>query len=493
MKLLIYLRFFRPLRSLFLVAAYTGLAGWAFGPTFFQLDPRTAWLIALTVALPLLLGVFIGGAVHEPMHRPFALLLPGLRERQRMAATFSVLIAALATTCVAALASPSVSPVGSFGLACALISFPCINRHQALSGGGSVLISVAIWLFTCLAVGPKLAPTLNAFPWAFLFGGLAICATCLVRGFSRGSLRSRTHTLFIAFQTNLCSYYFHRGMLARWLAELAARKNQLKQGGATAGRNWTVRSVGPNSLDWMRVFGHANYGGRKRSSFFEVQMTFVFIIFMNAVIFSGIDRFSHHHSFWTSLARIGAADLTSGVTSFALQPFMIVLCALTLHPQRLAYPISRLRLARIEFWQIITQLATGLVIVALSLLLASLIGQAVSGKFFPSYGLPPLLTIDLQMAVLLPLFIAAGKLQHHGLRIFAGVSTVAAMILTPFVTSHWGSLLLTPPGILTLLAAAAVSQWVLWRRLHRHYATVDLASGGNGFMFPFLLGGAAPR
>jgi len=492
MKLLIYLRFLRPLRSLKTVAFYTGIGGWAFGQTLFHLDPKTAWLIALAVALPLLLGIFIAGAAHEPMHRPFALLLPGIRERQRAAATVSVLIAALATTCGAAWASPSVSPPAIFGLACALISFPCIDRHQVLGGLGSGLASVAIWLFTCLAVGPNLGPTLNCFPWIFLLGGLAISTICQVNGFLRESLRSRAHTPFIAYQTIFCSYLFHRGMVARWQAEISARRTQSRQGSSATGRDWKVHSVGPTSFDWMRVFWHANFGGRKRGSFVGVQMTFAIMTLINAAIASGIACMTHHHQFWDNLARLAAPELMYGIPLAMLQPGMIVLCALALPLQRLAYPISRERLARVEFWQITVQSAAALVIITASILLASLIGQFVSGKLLAGYGLPALLTVDLQMAVLLPLFVAAGKLRRPSFRILAGIPIVAAMMLTVFTTSHWIDRIFTLPGVLLLLIAIAFSQWVLWRRLHRLYATTDMVVG-TSFTSPLLLGTATPR
>ena len=492
MKLLIYLRFLRPLRSLVIVAFYTGCASWIFGAKIFHLDPGTAWLIALAVALPLLLGNFIAGAAHEPMHRSFALLLPGIRQRQRAAAAVSVLVTALATTGGVAFANPTVSPLATFGLACALVSLPCIDRRQGWARLGSGLASVSIWLFSCLAVGPNLAPALNSFPWVFLLGGLGMSSACLAKGFSRDYLRARAHTLFMAYQTICFSYIYRRGMLARWQAEVAAQNNQLKPGGSTTGRDWKIRSVGSTSLDWMRVFWHANYGGRKRGSFLEVQLPGAAMTFINASVVSGVASFANHTEFWTNLAQVAGTESAENPAGAMLQPGMIVLCGLMLLPQRLSYPLSRVQLARIEFWQVAAQSAASLGLVTVSILFASLLGQFVSGKILPGYGLPALLTLDLQMAVLLPLFIAVGKLKRPVVRIFAGVPTVAAMMLTPSITSHWSNQILTIPGILSLLVAAAASQWMLWRRMQRHYATTDMQVG-SGFINPLGLGRATPH
>jgi hypothetical protein len=109
--------------------------------------------------------------------------------------------------------------------------------------------------------------------------------------------------------------------------------------------------------------------------------------------------------------------------------------------------------------------------------LLSLVGQFVTGKTLPALGLPNLIAVDLAMAMLLPCFIVVSRLKRPGLRIFGGVPTIGAIMLTSFLHSHGGELLFTPPGILLWLLAAALSQGVLWWRLHRHYASVDLIFG----------------
>lgn len=482
MNLLVYLRFLRPLRSLLVIAIYTGVAE-LWGHQLLHLDTGTASFLALAVALPLLLGVFIAGAAHEPMHRTFALVLPNIRRRQRSAAIFSLLIAALAATCGATWAAPTVSPVATFGLACALIALPCLDRRQLMGGLTGVLAPCLSWLLLGVATGAKLTLALNAAPWLFLLGGLAFSVASLIQGFSRESLRVRSDTLFIAYQTNFFSYFFHRGMLARWQAEVAARKNKRKKRSSTPARDWTVRAVGATSLDWMRVLWHVNFGARKRGSFLHVQLRFAVVIFVSVVALLGFTYFFGQKEYWATLAQSAAPDpkffMTNaatggGVNFMILLPGMATLCALTLFPPQIAYPISRARLARVVFWLAATQWAAALMVPAATIFFISLIGQAMSGKFLPGLGLPALLAVDLALAVLLPLMVAAGTVRRSSFRILAAVPIVFAIISVGVTRYLWSSYVLTLPGILSMLVATAASQWLLWHRLRRQYAISDL-------------------
>lgn len=482
MKLLVYLRFLRPLRTLLVIAIYTGIAeGW--GQHLLHFNTGTASFLALAVALPLLLGVFIAGAAHEPMHRNFALVLPNLRRRQREAAVFSLLIAAFATTCASTWAAPTVSPVATFGLACALIALPCLDRHQLMGGLTGALAAFLSWLLLGVIVGAKLTLALNAAPWLFLLGGLAFSVASLVQGFSRESLRVRADTLFVAYQTNVFSYLFHRGMMARWQAEIIARKNRQKKGWSMSGRDWTVRAVGATSLDWMRVLWHVNFGGRKRSSFLRVQLQFSVVILFSVVALLGFAHFFDQKEYWATLAQSAAPDpkffMTNaatgmGVNFMILLPGMATLCALRLFPPQIAYPISRARLARVVFWLTVTQWAAALMVPATTIFFISLIGQAMSGKFLPGFGLPALLAADLALAVLLPLMFAAGTVRRSSFRILIAVPVVLAIISVGVTRYLWSCYVLTLPGVLCMLVATAASQWLLWHRLRVQYAISDL-------------------
>ena len=490
--LIVYLRFLRPVRSLLVVAICTVYSGSMWGQNVLHLDPRTAWFMALVIALPLLLGFFIAGAAHEPMHRPFALVLPNLRRRQRRAAAVSVLIAAVAATCGAMWVAPAVSPFATFGLACALIALPCVDRRQQLGGLAGGIVAILSWLLLGFVVGAKLGLALNAAPWLFLLGGLTISAGSLVQGFSRGSQRSRAGTLFVSYQTGFCSLLFRREMLARWQAEVTANRNRQKGRPSAPGRDWPVCSVGNSSLDWIKVLWHANFGGRKRCSFIELHLRLaVFILIFSAVVL-GLTGFFLQKEYWGTLVQLAAPDFSRVGPFVMFQPGMAMLCALMLLPQQLAYPLSRERLARVVFWQAVSQWAAALVVPTASIFLVSLIGQAITGQFLPAFGLTALCAIDLVLAMVLPLVVVIGTLRLPGLRIAAGGFLGFAILMVLFARPHWNDTILTMPGILGVLAATAATQWLLWHRLHRQYATSDLVLG-TGLVNPLSLGTLSSR
>ncbi len=477
MNLLVYLRFLRPVRSLVGVAIYTAVAGNC-GRYVLKLDPGTAWFIALAVALPLLLGILIAGAAHEPMHRPFAQILPNIRQRQRNAATASVLIGALAATCAATWAAPAVAPVATFGLACALIALPCIDRHQLLGNQAAPMAAFLGWLFAGKALGPNLARAMNATPGLFLLGGLAVGVASLTRGFSRASLRARAHTLFLAYPTGAFSLLFHRDMMANWQAEVIAHSRRQGKGSAAVGRDWSGRSVGATSLDWMRVFWHANFGARPRGSFLRVQSTFVIMTLAYAVIMPGALKLMGQAEFWPTLAQLSGPDpksfpaaKNSAALCLLVQSFTAVACVCLVFRPQLAYPVSRARLARVVFGLAAAQWAVALVLPAATIFLVSLAGQAVTGRFLPGLGVPGLLAVDLPLAVLLPLLVAAGTLRRPVQRILAAVPIGMALMLLAFARPHF---VLTLPGLLGGLGATTASLWLLWHRLRGQYATIDL-------------------
>ena len=496
MNLLVYLRFLRPLRSLLLIAICTIYTGSLWGQNVLHLDSRSAWFMALAIALPLLLGFFIAGAAHEPMHRPFALVLPNLRRRQRMAAAVSVLIAAFAATYGAIWIAPAVSPFATFGLACALIALPCIDRRQRLGGLAGGIVAILSWLLLGFVVGAKLGSALNAAPWLFLLGGLAISAGSLLQGFSRESLRVRAETLCIAYQTHAFSYLFHRGMVARWQAEVTANRNRRKCGPSASGRDWPVRSVGTTAHDWMRVLWHANFGARKRATFLQVESRFAVTMLVYVITLLGITYFLGQKDCWVILAQLPVPDMQLFTTKTAegvavnfmlLQTGVALFCAFLLLPQGLAYPISRERMARVMFLHTTIQWAAALVVPATTIFCASLIGKVISGTFSPWHGLTVLLAVDLQLAALIPLLVAAGTLRRPSLRILAAVPVGMAIMVVATSGHRWDHLVLTPPGVFGLLAATAASQWLLWHRLHRQYATSDLVLG-TGLVNPLGLG-----
>ena len=499
MNLRVYLCFLRPLRSLALVGMYS-LIAWAWGGGLVHPLDDTAMNIALTVVTPLLLGLFIAGAAHEPMHRPFALLLPNIRRRQRTAAGVSLILAALMMTCVARWVAPAISPVATFGLTSALIALPCLDRHQMLGGAAGGWGAFLGWLLICFFVGSKLVLVMNAVPWLFLIGGLTVSAASLAQGFSRQSLRARVNRLFIAHQTHLFSYASDLVMTAHWREEVAADKNRRAKEPARSGRDWGVRTVGAAPLDWIRVLWHASSGRQKRRSFLNFQLRFAALVPFSFALLPLIQHFAGRNANWEHLVQLAAPDMalftmSTGALSLwilLLQPGMAVYYSFLLVTPQLAYPISRERLARVVFWQTFFQWTAALVVPAPTIFLASLVGQVMSGKFLPGYGLPVLLAFDLPLAALLPLMLAAGAIQRTNLRNLVTLPILFALLALAFTRFWWSHSVLSLPGVLGLLMATLASQWLLWRGLRRYYTTTDLVLKSS-FVNPLAIDSVSPR
>ena len=494
MSLRVYLRFLRPLRSLVVVACFT-FAVWAYsGQMVLHLDLLTAKFMALSVALPLLLGIFIAGAAHEPMHQPFALTLPNIRCRQRTSAAVSLLIAALAVMGTSRWITPTVAPLATFGLAGGLIALPCLDRRQYLAGTAASWAAFLICLLTCILVGAKLAVAMNAAPWLFLLAGLAFASACLAQGFSRSSLRIRANTLFQSHQTLLCSYsVFDLPMIASRQAEIRANRIRQNPNDQIQGRDWTVRTVGTTALDWIRVISHATFGSRKHSSFLGVQLHNAALTFGMIIGLSWAAHFFCGLEYWVFLAQLPELNpnlATSVATAGALtgailiQPIMAKLCASQLLSLQIAYPISRDRLAHVVFVQTTTRWVAALLVPSAVIFIVSLLGQVVSGRFLSGLGAPALLSLNLFLAVLLPLVVTANTSRRAIYRFGAESLFIAAVVLSASSGNHWSNTLFTLPGILIVLVAVAASQWLLWHRLHRHFATTDL-------VFPHKFGNSA--
>ena len=499
MKLQFYLRFLRPLRSLLFVAIYTAIAE-SWGQYFLHLDWGTASFLALAVAVPLLLGFFIAGAAHEPMHRAFALTLPNLRQRQRTAAGVSVLIAALASTWAATWIAPTVTPIATFGLACALIAPACIDRHQRFRGVSAPVVGFLSWLCLGLAAAEKLPVVLNRFPWLFLLGGIAVFTVSLQQGFSRKTARIRAHIPFIAYQTNFCSYLFHHDMPARWTAEILVHRAKLKNGRASTGRDWPLAIVGPRLRDWLRVLDQQLGVSpvRKQVTLF---VSVVIMITVQIAVFGALGQFNqsqpiHLANFFAALARLSAPTSVEPDKFYSLLIVIATFPTLIpmLHGQiisrpRLAYPLARTRLADLIFLHLSRDLLVGLLVPALAIWTSSLIGQVVNRHLYPGLGLPAVAAFVLAFSPFLP-FVAmnnfpcqrtSGKFASRiGLFcficLFLGVTTIGL--------TQGRTLIFSPIGISISVLVTGGGLERLRRRIRRYYATCDLPDGAKWAM-PF--------
>jgi len=488
MTLRTYLRFLRPARSSLVIAVYTGVA-FLWEHSLFHQDKVTAGFLALSTALPLLIGIAIAGAAHEPMHRAFFLLLPDGPRHLRRVTLLVIAVCAFVVSCAVAYVEISVPPLASLGLAAGLMALPCINRNR-LGGIEGWLVALCGWAVFNLTAGGLLRPAMMAAPWAFLLGGCALTAASLAWGLSRRHLRQRAGILFISAPSMFFSCLFHSRMMARWMDEAALYRARRAKKNSPTGRDWPVRSVGSSTRAWMRVFWHAFAGRRRRNSFLTVQLTIVAPVIICGLIIPLLVGFLIVHShttadYWRSLAALTSPEFKqpklplagfAGFLGGLMQALIAAFSLLMTPPPQLAYPISRERQARIVFGLSLVQLASALVLPATSVFLLSLLGQTVSGQFLPGYGLPSIVAIDLALAVGLPLLACAGSIRGSVGRILWAVPFAFAILAAIFTRNSWMPYVLTFSGIVVTALVASANVGLLWLSLRHHYRTCDLFS-----------------
>ena len=481
MNLRTYLRFLRPVRSLLVIAVSTWVAFSGEGP-WFNIAGETSLFLALTTALPLLLGFAIAGAAHEPMHRPFFLLLPDGTRHLRNATVLAVAVVACAVTGAVAHVEPSVSPFATVGLVAGLIALPCIDRHQSFEGMAGGGIAFLGWIVFNLTAGGLLRPAMMAAPWAFLLGGFALTAASLAWGFSRRHRRERAETPFISFQSIFCM--FHPRLTARRMEGLTPYHTRCGKISFPIGRDWPVRSVGSSTRAWMQVFWHAFAGRRRRNNFFTIQLALVFPVIVWGLFMALFTGNSHTVSDgWQNLAALASSTpmrphssaASSGWILGALMQFgAAAFSFLMVPPPQLAYPISRERLARVVFGLSLVQLTVALTLPGATIFLLSLLGQIASGHFLPGGGLPSIVATDLALAVGLPLLACTDSFNRSAMRVFWAVPVGIVTLVAVLACIFWMPYVLTFPGIAVAALVGSASVGLLRLCLRRHYRTCDL-------------------
>lgn len=437
--------------------------------TFLRFDSGAPQLSALLVALPLLVGVFLAGAALEPLHRPFALQLPGIRERQLRFAVLSTALAALVITAISAWAAPTVSPVASLGLVAALLALPHLNSSQFRGLPASPMTEFATWLTVSLAFGIGLTKALNHAPWLCLAIGLTVAALSLRRSYSRSILRTRARTPFVAFQTQFYFRLFNPTVSERWQTEHNAHTIHPS---ARPGHDWPVRTLRPTLRDWLPVLWHLQLGARNNESSYRLLPTMIVVGgIAGFVVLPLFGLISDQPDYWTALARS-----IHDKVAFQLQLSAATGLILRVTPWTTTFPVSRAFLGRMSFWHSVTAWLSVVLFSFALVALPSLVGQLVSGYALPGYGLPALINRTLLFAALLPLVIAANQNPtRHPLVFFTSLSL--AILVASFAHRFLSGYSFEPVGFTLFLAAIAGSLALLRYHLHRHYANCDLLSG----------------
>jgi hypothetical protein len=515
-----YLRLFQPIPALLMTAVMANGAA-VFGHFLFGASHAEGYLLALLIALPLLLGMDLAAAGHTALHRPFSLLLPDVLAHVQRATLWAALACNLAITLLVVWFFPAVPTAAVFGLVAPLLIFPCLNRRRLIARPGLFNLSVNFgglqlplllvvgWFVFMKLTAHRLVPAMQAAPWLFFVGGLATGAWLLRRAFTRESLLERAETPFISPNVAWI-VLFNRKVMTRQQEEVRQHVVRFGAGGAQQqlaarlGRDWTVRTVGPRTRDWLRVHWHATYGVFRNGSFLRAQglifltlLVSTFIVPLLGFFFVLLENRSFRLAdYLASLAAIASFDI--GRSSSAAQAgtaFMGVLLAVTfmfvltlagqLRPH-LPYPVSRERLAQAGFALALLQLGASLLVPTTALGIATVIGQMFSGQPAAEFGVLPLLRFDFVSVPLLLLAAAAGRLAHMAVRIatLAVLGTLACGLAVS--GSMWGQWIDSPPGFAALIFLSLGSALLLRWQIRRHFRTCDLlaeAAEARPFVF----------
>ncbi len=481
-----YLRFLRPLRSLFVISIVTFSSRGLF-EVLWHYDSAHATVLALIFFLSFPLGDVIAGTVHEPMHRPFILLLPGGLRQLRRATVVAIIVAALAVTCVVSLTDAGIPRFAIFGLVIGLIALPCINRHRGMRSRERYVSALCRGTILGIAACGTLPSALSAAPWAFLVGGSAIATASVAWGFSRRHLRERSTTPFVSLQTLVCSYAFQSAMSAGRSEELSG-KNVFHSSA------WKIRAVGSSTFAWMQVVWHALSGSSKSNSLLKIPLFFFGLSVLGgaglAAVVSSLNFFTNHPGatdYWEILACFAVSktdaqamglpyhlpgDLSQIVITFQLVLSLGILRRAMKPP--VALPISRARMARVTFGLNAIQMLIALATPTAAIFSLSLIGQIVSGQLLPAFGLLNLMPTTLLLAIVSPLVALTPTFRR---RIASSFWILTVWILIFGVSgahSAWGPHVLTWPGLLIASLLIAANVGLLRHRLTRHFATCDL-------------------
>ena len=510
MSLRLFLRLLQPARAALFVGLYTGFT-LLVSRVFFRLAwPREALFVTGAVTLPLLLGVALTSSLHATLHRPFALLLPGLLERLRRAAALAYVALTLTVTLLVCLAEPRAPAPAVFGLVLALLTLGCAHRHQGFPRLGPLglltgFFAVATaWLVFHLGFAHRLLPAMQAAPWAFLLAGATSAAATFSFGFARRTLRDRATTPYFSSAVTWGAV-LDRSAFRRQLAELSRFNTSRGLGRQRTGRPWSLAAVGPRRRDWLRVLDHQRAVSPVRLHvILGITMTVVILFLTGSFGALGvIDRIHPFH--WTDFFAILAGLTAPAATHREFVDMMVnsvivisiyipyVQSSVVARPV-ITYPIGRTRLAGVVFAHACRQLVASLLVPTAAFWTCSLLGQVALGRFSPGLGAPAIAVIDLSLLPILPLlgwtqFLGRPSTRKGAVNVSLPAFLVglgAAMLVA--TTRHVGAaFVLSWSGAVAICLATTAALLLMHRSIRRHYRSCDLTAEG-AFAMPFGAG-----
>jgi hypothetical protein len=382
--------------------------------------------------------------------------------------------------------APTAPVESTIGLSAIFLTLPLLNRRGTQSPkrlfsiiGCLLLGCVLFYLF-----GARIYSIAMRAPWATFAAGFLTAGVCLRIGFDRQRVRDRAGRLFRSAATGVSVMFTKDG---RFLMATAAAETQRHN--KRIGRDWTVKSVDHSDRAWLRVLLHEQYGQRGR--FVGLAGAAVVIVIFGTMplgISLLIEKLSEPSANLAQFCRLidtfgrmaeypGHSPVVAMLGLIFLAPYWIVLI-LALSPQpmpRVAYPLSRRRLARLNFLLSWRTLAVGFTAQVCSVFATVAVAGVLAGIPFRFENLHVQTALLLVQLPLLPLLriIVLTKRRFYGI-----VSLIAIMLLFVAFTLPGTAGRIVPylswPTAAGSLAITGLVAWIYWRRLLRQYAMSDL-------------------
>jgi hypothetical protein len=419
--------------------------------------------------LPFALGATLATMLHEPMHRPFGLLLP--RARNRFLRSHAAIVGgiALGLGCVAHLVDRSLPLVPLVGSAAAALSFTLPFEpgwRWAGSRPGAILATAAFGIFLWSAV-PVRSAVLDH-PWLCGSAAFALTGMNFAVAFSMARRRQRAMTPF----TSVLSTIYDPAIYALRKKEDTARSR-------TSRSRWGRSLAGGSVRFWIAALRHERLPSWRGSLSWGPLMV---ILPLLATLRSegGVGE--------TIMRKVFAAAL-EGKGPLMTYPFyfavLVMMQGIWAPRAGWLYPIPRAQQARVTFAVSGWQIAGNFGLLALALLSVAGMAAWQTGLPFPAGSVGRTL---LSLALMLPLLpLVQWCLLHVQVRqdraklLLSGILIVATMMVwgwQPF-NVHWTSQLMTPGGIAGCAAVVGASQWAYYAALRRFYREGDLLQHGT--------------
>jgi len=447
--------------------------------------PATFLFLVLTTASPFFAGMWLAGVAHEPQHRPFALLLPGLHRTLFRRTLATLLGLAVLLTGLAWLARPDVPTMAVFGLVAVQLALPCANRRAfGWGGAGYVWAFVAFlaWIVLVGRLNPRLADILKAAPWTFLFLGLATAAAALWYGFAPTSRRARAGSPYSPILGSVYPLYTQQSAIGRYAEETRQLNAGRQKNNKASNRKWPLKTVSSRISDWVRVIDWQRHFSLPRliaTQFVISAFTILFLVGMPLLLPK--HGAAPGGSLLTALSRM-LSPIQANMDQF---PAMILTLTLFsgftngfLSRPASFYPASRKRLSQAVFAHALLMQASAFTILLTCIASFSFLGQASTGSWQPWCGIPALALIAILAVALVPWVLALSYLakSRHSALLFsffpAVVGPVGIIIIRGKAWSVPHTILIHTAALLLF----ALGLWLMWLSIRRHYRTCDLVA-----------------